>query len=66
MAEFIRRPGGTGRRRYCLGCGRRMGDGGWWSYCWECWQVKRAAARSWHWQLERVLEELRRLDELRR
>lgn len=44
----------TPRRRSgrCLDCGTRVR--GSWTWCWRCWQVKRAAGRSLHWQLERV------------
>jgi hypothetical protein len=43
------------RARTCVSCGVRLHRTGW-SYCWGCWQLKRAAQRSWHWQLERFIE----------
>jgi hypothetical protein len=58
------RPRLRSSRRVCVGCGVKLSSDSWWSYCWRCWQLKRAAARSWHWQLERVLAELKRLEEL--
>ena len=43
-------------RRRCLDCGAEIrGD---WSWCARCWHVKRASARSLHWQLERVAAQL--------